>query len=269
MYIHSFACENQPIRSQPAYFLIFYLSTFPYVVYSFICLWESDNQITTCIFLKTTLIFNLSKPSSSCRQWEVLLQAVNFTGYLLISRTLYPQENLYCRDSEKYISVLYFYHKFVVIGQTCQESNITDLFSFLENYFVWVTGTSVATIQRFLQAAVTQCTMPPLNNRRLHNSHFLILILFKIKPSHIIIIRSPEYSVLLLAQEIKLGHGSFILVKARKHGSSHLILFETKPPLEGVDNVSVKSKLQHAPFFENYCSNSPLPGPKCRLNAPH
>ena len=36
------------------------------------------------------------------------------------------------------------------------------------------------------------------------------------------------------------------------------------------DNVSVKSKLQHAPpraalrafdFFENYCSNSPLPGP--------
>ena len=43
-------------------------------------------------------------------------------------------------------------------------------------------------------------------------------------------------------------------------------------------NVSVKSKLQHAPpratprafdFFENYCSNSPLPGPKCRSNAPH
>ena len=39
--------------------------------------------------------------------------------------------------------------------------------------------------------------------------------------------------------------------------------------------VSVKSKLQHAPpprafdFFENYCSNSPLPGPKCRSNAPH
>ena len=22
-------------------------------------------------------------------------------------------------------------------------------------------------------------------------------------------------------------------------------------------------------FFENYCSNSPLPGPKCRSNAPH
>ena len=40
-------------------------------------------------------------------------------------------------------------------------------------------------------------------------------------------------------------------------------------------NVSVKSKLQHAPpgqppgHFENYCSNSPLPGPKCRSNAPH
>ena len=42
-------------------------------------------------------------------------------------------------------------------------------------------------------------------------------------------------------------------------------------------NVSVKSKLQHPPratprafyFFENYCSNSPLPGPKCRSNAPH
>ena len=43
-------------------------------------------------------------------------------------------------------------------------------------------------------------------------------------------------------------------------------------------NVSVKSKLQHTPpratprafdFFENYCSNSPLPGPKCRSNAPH
>ena len=41
--------------------------------------------------------------------------------------------------------------------------------------------------------------------------------------------------------------------------------------------VPVKSKLQHAPpgnprafdFFENYCSNSPLPGPKCRSNAPH
>ena len=42
--------------------------------------------------------------------------------------------------------------------------------------------------------------------------------------------------------------------------------------------VSVKSKLQHAPpratprafdVFENYCSNSPLPGPKCRSNAPH
>ena len=42
--------------------------------------------------------------------------------------------------------------------------------------------------------------------------------------------------------------------------------------------VSVKSKLQHAPpratpgafdFFENYRSNSPLPGPKCRSNAPH
>ena len=42
-------------------------------------------------------------------------------------------------------------------------------------------------------------------------------------------------------------------------------------------NVSVKSKLQHPPWatprafdsFENYCSNSPLPGPKCRSNAPH
>ena len=22
-------------------------------------------------------------------------------------------------------------------------------------------------------------------------------------------------------------------------------------------------------FFENFCSNSPLPGPKCRSNAPH
>ena len=41
--------------------------------------------------------------------------------------------------------------------------------------------------------------------------------------------------------------------------------------------VSVKSKLQHPPratplafdFFENYCSNSPLPGPKCRSKAPH
>ena len=38
--------------------------------------------------------------------------------------------------------------------------------------------------------------------------------------------------------------------------------------------VSVKSKVQHAPpqafhFCENYCSNSPLPGPKCRSNAPH
>ena len=22
-------------------------------------------------------------------------------------------------------------------------------------------------------------------------------------------------------------------------------------------------------FFENYCSNAPLPGPKCRSNAPH
>ena len=45
-----------------------------------------------------------------------------------------------------------------------------------------------------------------------------------------------------------------------------------------ISNVSVKSKLQHAPpratpqafdFFENFCSNSPLPGPKCRSNAPH
>ena len=39
-------------------------------------------------------------------------------------------------------------------------------------------------------------------------------------------------------------------------------------------NVSVKSKLQHATprafdFFENYCSNSPLPRPKCHSNAPH
>ena len=43
-------------------------------------------------------------------------------------------------------------------------------------------------------------------------------------------------------------------------------------------NVSVKSKLQHAPprattrafdLFENYCSNTPLPGPKCRSNVPH
>ena len=43
-------------------------------------------------------------------------------------------------------------------------------------------------------------------------------------------------------------------------------------------NVSVKSKIQHPPpgatprafdFFENCCSNSPLPGPKCRSNAPH
>ena len=41
--------------------------------------------------------------------------------------------------------------------------------------------------------------------------------------------------------------------------------------------VSVKSKLQHPPrathraldFFENYCSNSSLPGPKCRSNSPH
>ena len=47
--------------------------------------------------------------------------------------------------------------------------------------------------------------------------------------------------------------------------------------------VSVKSKLQHAMrhpplpgatpwafnFFENYCSNFPLPGPKCRSSAPH
>ena len=47
----------------------------------------------------------------------------------------------------------------------------------------------------------------------------------------------------------------------------------------GLHNVSVKSKLQYAPppgatprvfdFFENYCSNSPLPGPKYRSNAPH
>ena len=48
-------------------------------------------------------------------------------------------------------------------------------------------------------------------------------------------------------------------------------------PLKLLFYVSVKSKLQHPPpgkprafdFFENYCSNSPLPGPKCRLNAPH
>ena len=41
--------------------------------------------------------------------------------------------------------------------------------------------------------------------------------------------------------------------------------------------VSVKSKLQHAPpratprafdFFENYCSNSPLPGPKMLFKCP-
>ena len=43
------------------------------------------------------------------------------------------------------------------------------------------------------------------------------------------------------------------------------------------DNASVKSKRQHSPratplafdFFENYCSNSPPPGPKCRSNALH
>ena len=65
-----------------------------------------------------------------------------------------------------------------------------------------------------------------------------------------------------------------------KFTSSHSL---TNVPLLDVmvslHNVSVKSKLQHSPppratpwafdFFENYCSNSPLPRPKCRSNAPH
>ena len=33
-------------------------------------------------------LFNFSKPSSGCRKLEVLLQAVNCTGYRLIRRTL-------------------------------------------------------------------------------------------------------------------------------------------------------------------------------------
>ena len=52
----------------------------------------------------------------------------------------------------------------------------------------------------------------------------------------------------------------------------------TKQKHRRTSSVSVKSKLEHAPppratprafdFFENY-SNSSLPGPKCRSNAPH
>ena len=50
-------------------------------------------------------------------------------------------------------------------------------------------------------------------------------------------------------------------------------LMERMCTLQPVAYVSVTSKLPHPPpratpqafdFFENYCSNSPLPGPKCR-----
>ena len=56
------------------------------------------------------------------------------------------------------------------------------------------------------------------------------------------------------------------------------LLFPNRFNVNPGSNVSVKSKLQHAPpratprafdFFEIFCSNSPLPGPRCRSNAPH
>ena len=50
-------------------------------IYSPISLRELDK-----IYLN--FLFNFSKPSSGCKQLEVLLQAANFTGYRLIRRTL-------------------------------------------------------------------------------------------------------------------------------------------------------------------------------------
>ena len=73
-------------------------------------------------------------------------------------------------------------------------------------------------------------------------------------------------------------HGNVdIEIKSKERIVFVVVVFISKRPGSYAIYVSVKSKLQHAPqgnprafdFFENYCSNSPLPGPKCCSNAPH
>ena len=60
-----------------------YFSTF-----SFIFLWHVRIRLDHKLYIFKKYFFNFTKPPRRCRRKELLLQAVNFTGYRLIRRTL-------------------------------------------------------------------------------------------------------------------------------------------------------------------------------------
>ena len=94
------------------------------------------------------------------------------------------------------------------------------------------------------------------------------------------------YQHLLFGQRICCGLflwtqvlGTWTESERRKQKLDWLATFQPKEKCNPCHFVWVKSKLQHPPhplwatphafdFFENYRSNSPLPEPKCRSNAP-
>ena len=95
-------------------------------------------------------------------------------------------------------------------------------------------------------------------------------------------VRLSDYSKSAYGRTVR---SAYLQRESSFENSRTFIIFPPNLPLGMFDmrdsyrNVSVKSKLQHArppratprafDFFENFCSNSPLPGPKCRSNAPH
>ena len=66
------------------------------------------------------------------------------------------------------------------------------------------------------------------------------------------------------------------LLKRKKQTNKHKTKNKNKKQNNGEINRSNRSFNMPPPatprafdFFENYCPNSPLPGPKCRSNDPH